>query len=145
MNYLRYALVFTFVAIGTGGLIAYLQGRVQSPLGSSAQVLVPAMIAALIEGQRFARKHRRKPAYKEAMNFMWIASGIAIVLNLGFSFLTASLLPEFAKLAIAAIFSAQFNVLMLIFAVGYLICNRFFLGIGAGNEMTLSKQPDENE
>jgi hypothetical protein len=143
MNYLRYVLVFTLTAMGTGVLLMYLQDKTQSPLGSSAQVLVPAMIAALIEGQRFARHHGRKPTYKEAMNFMWIASGIAMALNLAFSFLAASLLPEFAKLAIAPVFSAQFNVLMLIFAVGYLISNRFFLGIGAGNEITLSKRPDE--
>jgi len=145
MNYLRYALVFTFTAISTGILITFLQDKTQSSLGSSAQVLVPAMIAALIEGQRFARHHRRKPTYKEAMGFMWIASGIAIMLNLAFSFLVASLLPEFGKLAIAPIFSTQFNVLMLIFVVGYLIANRFFLGIGAGNQLTLSKQPDETE
>ncbi len=145
MNYLRYTLVFTGIAIGTGVLLSFLQDKTQSTLGSSAQILVPAMIAALIEGQRFARTHQRKPDYKEAMKFMWVASGIAIALNLGLSFLAASLLPEFGKLAIAPIFSTQFNVLMLIFAVGYLISNRLFLGIGAGNELNLSRRSDKSE
>ena len=75
----------------------------------------------------------------------WIATGTALVLNVALSFLAAGMLPEFGKLAIAPVFSQQFNVLLGLYAAGYFICNRFFLGIGAANQLAMMRSRGEIE
>ena len=55
----------------------------------------------------------------------------------------ADVAPKFAKLAIAAPGSQQFVTLLLMYAGGYLLANRFFFGIGAGNTMSREKAREE--
>ena len=145
MSLIRYSLVFLGVAIGASTLIALLNTTTESTLGSSAQLMVPAMIAALIEGQQFAKAEKRKPGTGEAWRFAWIATAIAVGLNVALAFLASGLMPEFGRLAIAAPLSQQFNILLALYAGGYLICNRFFLGLGAGNQLSLMRSRGEIE
>ena len=145
MTLWRYALVFLAVAIGASLAVQALQGRVAGVVGSSAQLMVPAMIAALIEGQQFSRRHGRKPVSREIWGFTWAATGVAVVLNLGLSFGGQGYFPEFEKLAIAQVFSKQFMILLGLYAGGYLLCNRFFAGLGAGNQLSLMKDRDGTE
>ncbi len=134
MIYLRYAVIFVVAAIGAGLVVRLLDGRV-SELGSSAQLIVPAMIAALIEGQRYAKAHGARPDRATIWNFTWIATALATALNLCLAYLAGGFLPEFGKLAIATFGSQQFLVLLGIYAGAYLICNRFFIGIGVSTEL----------
>ncbi|WP_397544185.1 ABZJ_00895 family protein [Roseovarius salis] len=136
---IRYALVFLGVAIGASVLVSLLNATVDSALGSSAQLMVPAMIAAVIEGQQFAKREKRKPKGAAAWNFTWVATIIAIGLNLLLAYAGGRLVPEFAKLAIAPAGSRQFLILLALYAGGYLVCNRLFLGIGAGNQLSLMR------
>lgn len=145
MNYIRYGIIFVGIATVTSVIVALLNTTMASTLGSSAQIVVPAMIAALIEGQQFAKRQKRKPATGEAWNFTWIATLIAAGLNVGLAFLGPAVVPEFAKLAIAAPLSQQFNILLAIYAGGYLICNRFFLSIGASNQLSAMRSRGEIE
>lgn len=145
MNYLRYALTFTVIALGAAMMITALNTATDNVLGSSAQLMVPAMIAALIEGQQFARRQKRKPVSGEIWGFTWIATLIAVGLNLGIAFGAGRIAPEFAKLAIATLLSQQFNILLGLYAGGYFICNRFFVGIGAGNQLSLMRSRGEIE
>ncbi|SLN58658.1 hypothetical protein PEL8287_03149 [Roseovarius litorisediminis] len=145
MNYPRYTIVFLVVAIGAALLITFVNTTLQSALGSSAQVLVPAMIGALIEGQRFARTSGRKATTAEAWRFTWIATIIALALNILLAFVGPAVVPEFAKLAIAPVMSMQFNVVLAIYAVGYLISNRFFLGIGISTELSAAARRNDTK
>lgn len=139
MSFPRYMAVFLAVAFGVGVLVRYLNATTDSALGSSAQLMVPAMIAALVEGQRFTRRKERKPSPREAWSFAWVATGLAVVMNVGLAHAAPAILPEFGKLAVAPLFSRQFNILLALYAGGYLICNRLFLGIGAGNQLGLMR------
>ncbi len=134
MSYLRYALVFLAVAFGAGLVVRLLEGRV-SELGSSTQLIVPAMIAALVEGHRHARTRSQRPTRAEMWGFVWIATALATGLNLALGYLAGGLLPEFGKLTIAAFASQQFLILLGIYAGAYLISNRFFFGIGVSTEL----------
>jgi len=145
MNYLRYTGVFLAVAIGAGILVSVLNATMDSVLGSSAQLMVPAMIAALVEGQHHAKRCKARPVVGEAWNFTWIATAIAIGLNVALAYLAAPLLPVFGRLAIAPFPSQQFIVLLGLYGAGYLICNRLFLGIGAGNQLSLMRSRGEVE
>jgi len=134
MNHTRYAIVFLGVAVGVALIVAAINNSGQTTLGSQAQLMVPAMIAALVEGQCFVRAKNRKPTSAERWGFVWIATAICVVLNVALSYFAGSLLPVFAKLAIAPLFSQQFNVLIGIYAGAYLICNWFFVAIGVSTE-----------
>ncbi len=142
---IRYALVFLAVAVGVGLLVGFLNARMDSTLGSSAQLMVPAMIAAVIEGQQFARRTKRKPSSREAWNFAWVAMLVATALNVALAYGGGAALPEFARLAIAPVLSKQFLILLGLYAGGYLLCNRFFLSIAAGNQLSLMRGRGEIE
>ncbi|RKF14684.1 hypothetical protein D6850_07305 [Roseovarius spongiae] len=135
MIYARYALVFVAVAIGAGLAVRLLEGRVSGLGSSAAQLIVPAMIAALVEGQRGARVARARPDRGQFWNFAWIATGVATALNLALAYGAGGLLPEFGKLAIAPFGSRQFAILLGLYAGAYLICNRFFFGLGVSTEL----------
>ena len=143
MNYLRYAIVFLAVALGAALAIRLLEAQFNTALGSAAHLMVPAMIGALVEGQQHARVHKAKPASAPMWRFAWIATGIAVVLNVGLAFGAGRFAPEFGKLAIAPFGSRQFGLLLALYAGGYLICNRLFLGIGAGNQLSLMRSRGE--
>jgi len=145
VSLIRYALVFLAVAVGVALLVGFLNTQVDSALGSSAQLMVPAMIAAVIEGQQFARREKRKPGGAEAWNFAWIATVIAVALNVALAYGAGRWLPEFGKLAVTEPGSRQFLLLLGLYAGGYLICNRFFLGIAAGNQVSLMRGRGEIE
>ena len=143
--FIRYAVVFLAVGIGASFAVTALQARFDSVVGSSAQLMVPAMIAALVEGQQFARAHGRKPDSREIWRFTWIATAIAVGLNVAMAFGGQGYLPEFEKLAVAPVFSKQFMILLGLYAGGYLLCNRFFAGLGVGNQLSLMKDRDGAE
>lgn len=145
MIYLRYAIVFLSVALGAAVLIAVLNTQSDIVLGSSAQLMVPAMIAALIEGQQHARQHKACAGTAWVWNFTWVATLIAVALNVVLAYGAASIVPEFGKLAIAAPLGQQFLVLLGLYAGGYLICNRLFFGIGQGNQLALMRSRGEIE
>ncbi|UXX84490.1 ABZJ_00895 family protein [Roseovarius pelagicus] len=141
MIYLRYSLVFLAVALGAGVVVRLLEGRV-SELGASTQLIVPAMVAALIEGHRYARTHRQRVPRAELWGFVWIATALATALNLALAYLAGGLLPEFGKLTIASFGSQQFLILLGIYTGAYLISNRFFYGIGTSTELGRQAQKD---
>lgn len=136
MSYPRYVGVFLAVAIGVALCVMLLNSGAGTQLGSSAQLLVPAMIAAVIEGRNFARANARKPGTGEAWNFALMATVLAVMLNLLLSYAATRLMPEFAKLTIAPFASQQFVMLLGLYGLGYLLSNRFFVGLGASNELT---------
>ena len=142
---IRYGVVFVVFAIGTAQLIELLNTSVDPRFGSPAQLMVPAMIAAVVEGNLFASANRRKPLSSEAWGFAWLSTGVATLLNVGLAYYGASLAPEFGKLAIAPFPSKQFIILLGLYAGGYLICNRFFLSIGAGNKLSIMRSRGEIE
>ncbi|SLN22877.1 hypothetical protein ROA7450_00883 [Roseovarius albus] len=145
MIWLRYAGVFLAAALGTGLIVSMLNQNMSGQLGSAAQLMVPAMIAALVEGQNWAKKRKAKPNSSQVWGFAWIGAAIATGLNVVLAYGAGALLPEFAKLAIAPALSQQFIILLGIYAGGYLICNWFFYRLGAGNQLTLMQDRDKSK
>lgn len=139
MIWLRYSLVFLAVAVGVSQLVEWVNVQHNQALGSAAQIIVPAMIAALIEGQQIAKSAKIVPRGPEAWRFAIPATGVAISLNVALAYSGPPVAPEFAKLAIAPVLSKQFMILLGLYGVGYLLSNRFFYGLGAGNQLSLMR------
>lgn len=142
MNYPRYAGIFVGMAISVALIVLALNTWLNAGLGSSAQLLAPAMVAALIEGRGFVRDEGRAPNPAEAWNFALLGTGLAVLLNVALSYAMSALMPEFAKLTIAPVGSGQFLLLLSLYALGYLLSNRFFLGLGARNELAAKARRD---
>ncbi|MCR9146955.1 MAG: ABZJ_00895 family protein [Rhodobacteraceae bacterium] len=143
MVWLRYSLVFLSVAVGVSQIVIWLDRDPGAAFGSAAQIMVPAMIAALVEGGQVAKRRKAPLASSRAWAFAGVAAGIATVLNLLLAFAGPRVAPEFAKLAIAPVSSGQFWVLLAVYAGGYVIANRFFYGLGANNQLRLMRQRGE--
>lgn len=143
MVWLRYSFVFLAVAVGVSQIVIWLDREPGLAFASAVQVMVPAMIAALFEGGQVAKRDRAHPGATRAWAFAGVAAGIATVLNLMLSFAGPLVAPEFAKLAIAPVTSSQFWLLLVIYAGGYFIANRFFYGLGASNQLTLMRNRGE--
>ena len=142
---LRFGAMFVMIALGVAILVQLLNTAVNSVIGNAAQLMVPAMIPALIEGSVFAKSKKRRLTRKEAWAFAWPAMAIATALNVAIAYLAGGIAPEFGKLAIAPFLSQQFLVLLGIYALGYLICSRFFLGIGVNNQLSAMRSKGEIE
>lgn len=145
MIWARYAIVFLCVAIGVAQLVLWLNATQDMALGSAAQLMVPAMIAALVEGQQEARTRKTHPGGKAAWRFAFVATGVAVMMNIGLAFAGPDVAPEFAKLSIAPVQSQQFWMLLGLYALGYVLCNRFFYTLGISNKLTLMRGRDEAE
>jgi hypothetical protein len=142
---LRYAAVFVVVALGVGWAASQVSAGQAEGVAASIQLMVPAMIAALIEGGMFAKRHTRRHRFGEAWGFALATTVIATGLNLAIAYGAAGIAPEFGKLAIAPAMSQQFLTLLGIYALGYLLCNRFFFGLGVGNQLNLIARHDSDE
>ena len=142
---LRYAAVFVAVALGVGWAAAQVSGGAVEGVAASIQLMVPAVIAALIEGGLFAKRHTRRHRFGEAWGFALATTVIATGLNLAIAYGAAGIAPEFGKLAIAPTMSQQFITLLGVYALGYLLCNRFFFGLGVGNQLNLIARQNRDE
>lgn len=145
MIWARYSLVFLAVAVGVSQVVIWLDREPGLAFGSALQVMVPAMIAALVEGGQVAERERAHPGSRRAWGFAATAAGIATALNLLLAFAGPQVAPEFAKLAIAPVRSSQFWLLLAIYAGGYLLANRFFYGLGAGNQASRLRRRGDAE
>lgn len=134
MNYLRYAGIFLGIAVLSALIVLALNTWADAQLGSSGQLLAPAMIAALLEGRSFVREEGRAPNPAEAWNFALLATALAAVLNVALSYVGTQVIPAASAQSIAPASSRAFWIMFGVHLLVYLLSNRFFLGLGARNE-----------
>ncbi|WP_071674568.1 ABZJ_00895 family protein [Nioella nitratireducens] len=128
----RYLLIFGGAMIVLFVLTLAGQALFGINLGSAAIPLIPAMAAAAVEGQRYAREHREDPvgmvAWQAALKMSFIALGLNI-LQLGLMMLvqpaTYTVMMQNPLPSI--------GILALYFGLWVLV-NRFFYRIGLRNE-----------
>ena len=146
MNYLRYGIVFVVTALGVGVLLKFASAAfAASSLGSTMQVIVPGLIGAVVEGQQYAKANKARPSNAAAWKFAWIGAGVATLLNIALAYGAGGFLPEFGKLAIVSPASKQFLLLIVIYSSAYLIGNRLFVVLGAGNQLSLMASREERK
>ena len=136
MNYLRYTGVFLGIAVLSALVVLALNTWANAQLGSSGQLLAPAMIAALLEGRAFVRNESRAPNPSEAWNFALLATALAVALNVALSYAGSQLIPAASAQSIAPVGTRAFWMLLGAHTLVYLLSNRFFLGLGVRNEET---------
>ncbi|MEI4194536.1 ABZJ_00895 family protein [Roseovarius sp. E0-M6] len=138
---LRYALIFLATALGVGFVVGAMGSEGSTGIMVTLHLMVPAMIAALIEGMQAARARGAVPPRTALWRFAVVATVVAVALALGVGHLAGGIAPAFAGLAMVE--SGDAARLIAICAGGYLLCNRFLYGLGAANHLnTMRKRGD---
>ncbi|QYX58274.1 ABZJ_00895 family protein [Roseovarius sp. SCSIO 43702] len=137
---LRYALVFLAAALVIGLSVRAMGSEVVG-LMVTLHLMVPAMIAALVEGRQAARILGAVPPRAALWRFALVASVIALALALSLGHLAGRAAPAFATL----VGSPDAARLLAGCIIGYLLCNRFLFALGAKNHLDRMKQDGEGE
>ncbi|WP_406721254.1 ABZJ_00895 family protein [Thioclava litoralis] len=132
MNYLRYLACFVGVSVLASVLLAVLR-TAGVPLSGAAFGAVPILVAAMVEGQGFARKYQRSPRAGEAWGFALKAFVLVALVELGLGTLAWFFLPG----AQAGVSAGQLPLfLAIIFGLTFLLVvliSRFFYSTSAKN------------
>ncbi len=122
----RYALWFAGTSLIVVAIVIGVQVGFGIRLGSAFVPILPAMVAAMVEGSRYA-KSTRTPLKSPWMDALRL-SAIALAINF---FLVAATL---AAAPMAAVGISGIAILMAVYFVFWFITNRVFLAMGARNE-----------
>jgi len=117
----------------------------EGALGPVLQVMVPAMVAALIEGQAFVRKNGALPGSGRKWVFAGIATVLGCFLALGLAHAPPTVAPVFSKMSMVLPGASHSVVVLGFYVGGYLLVNRIFYGLGAGNTMSRIKAREDTK
>ncbi len=131
----RHGVVFPATAISVNYVVRRLQARIDGSPGSPAQGVVPAMIAALLEGNHLARR-RRKPDPREARRFARDGAEPASFPNLAPARLGSALVPKFARPAAQPSITGHVLALPGLHAGAHPICDRLLPGFGVNHRLS---------
>jgi hypothetical protein len=135
MNYIRYAGIVIALTVGLPIVLGLLRQVTGINLSSSATSIIPAMCAAMIEGQKFARKFLRLPTRAETISFVAVATLIAAGFQLLFTATVITNVPGYEHL-LQTPPSMRLVIGMLIFVgIVIAICNLVFLRMGCKNQL----------
>ncbi|WP_157033246.1 ABZJ_00895 family protein [Loktanella sp. S4079] len=135
MNYKRYTAIIIGVTIGLPILLGMLRQLTGLNLSTGFTAIAPALVAALVEGQQFAKTHNRVPTGSETKSFVGFATLISAGFLILFSAAIITNVPGFGELletppAAWLIFSVLGFVVAMI-----ALCNFAFLRMGAKNQL----------
>ncbi|MCB1399283.1 MAG: ABZJ_00895 family protein [Rhodobacteraceae bacterium] len=124
MNYLRYTIILIAATLGLA-VLGYLL-----PVGGSWTGIVPVMIAALVEGHKYAEQRGMLPPGAERRRFAMIATainiGMAAVYIAGMSMIDPGIAAVFSGGASGLVLGVLLVILLLVYALSW-----FFVQSGA--------------
>ncbi|MDJ0821490.1 MAG: ABZJ_00895 family protein [Paracoccaceae bacterium] len=141
MNLLRYTGIYVLTGTTLMVLSVFLERAVGIALSSMISMIVPPLVAALLEGKRIARVTMAPISNGEAWRAALAATAVVAVLNVVFLGVWM-LLPQVSH----AMRGAELSSLGLLFAVllgVVLLINRIFLTMGSSQEMKLIARQSE--
>jgi hypothetical protein len=145
MNYMRYAGIVIALTIGVPIVLGLLRLATGISLSSSATMIIPAICAAMIEGQKFAKQFLRLPTRGESGSFVVIATLIAVGFQALFMATIITNLPGYDHL-LQTPPSMGLVIGVLIFVIIVIaICNLVFLRMGSKNQLKALDASDQSK
>ncbi len=137
IGYFRFSAWFLGLTIGLPLLFMAIAYFSSFDLSSSASTVIPMMIASLQEGTHFARAEHRRPEGREAWGIAVRLTGVAMAITIVLTAILFLIQPElFAVLGFPGLV-----IILLVFALLFVVLGRLFLGLGARSHMkALEKQ-----
>ncbi len=136
VNLKRYAMYYVAVLVAAAIIIGLLRQLASIDLATSFIPIVPAMVAAMVEGHKLSREGAEYPAGKAA----WIAAAQMTGVALGFNALLGLLV--FGALSGAGIQMSSIVIFLgflALYCVFWLVTNRIFLTQGYRNAAAARK------
>ncbi|MCO6384977.1 ABZJ_00895 family protein [Oceanicola sp. 502str15] len=131
INLLRYAGVYIAAAVALAALLWALEAFLGVSAPSGLSTALPPMLAALIEGQAYARTTRAPlpggEAWAGALRMTLVVAAINAVVLLG----VLLVMPELREPQLLGIVAVVFVVLLGV----VFLANRFFFGMGAKSQL----------
>ncbi|TNJ41159.1 ABZJ_00895 family protein [Phaeobacter sp. B1627] len=131
MNLRRFTLVYLALILAMMVLVVLVQAVTGFDIANAGMAIIPAMGAAMIEGQKFARREGRQPESAQ----MWRFARQSVVIILGLSMVAVMLFSVTAP-EIKMLLSQQYGGALLLGALLFqvavsFILVRHFVGLGA--------------
>ena len=134
---LRYLLVFVGLTIGIPVLFAVLKSLFGLDLGSGGASIIPVMIAAMVEGQGFAKIEKRRPENKEAWNISLRLAGLGLIPTFIISAIFFAATPSLHVYATNLLFTIG---LIAIVGAVFVLLSRIFFSLGAKGVVRASEK-----
>ncbi|MEM9350669.1 MAG: ABZJ_00895 family protein [Pseudomonadota bacterium] len=127
INLARYALWFAGASLLVMVLVLIVQRISGIQFPSAFAPVIPAMIAATVEGSKYAKETR------ESIPQPWLSAAAMTVLSILITavLLLGALMPSMGERTIQL---GSFSTVFAIYILFWLLCNRIFLAMGARNE-----------
>ncbi|MEO0676827.1 MAG: ABZJ_00895 family protein [Pseudomonadota bacterium] len=127
VNLTRYALWYTGGSLVVLTFVLIFQQAFGVMLGSAFVPILPAMVAAMVEGSKWAKENSEPvPApWKDALGMTGVAVGVTAFLIIATSLSTMNMGLEGLRVMV---------LLMVVYSAFWIITNRLFLAMGARNE-----------
>lgn len=138
-NYIRYALVFTAASLIVP-LVPYLIAAAGIDLYSSFFGIIPVLIAAMVEGDRYAAEKNERPTSNKAWRFALKATLICVIVSLVMTLINYGYIFYVYELSldnmdtIIELLTIALTMLIVTTIVSY-FCNRIFYAMAAGNRI----------
>ena len=131
MNIRRYALVFIGTSLGLWALTMLALLVFEFDISNGGMVILPPLVAAMIEGHRFARSNGRLPEKLEMWKFARLAALVVMAVTMVFTVIMTFFVPELRELMAQRMGAGVLLALVVLQALIAFLVTRFFLGFGA--------------
>ncbi|MGH1415984.1 MAG: ABZJ_00895 family protein [Pelagimonas sp.] len=134
INLIRYTVIYVLAITGLMAISFALQVFTNIEMPTGVSTVLPVMMAAMLEGQRYARETKQPIEPNDAWKAALAATGVVIVVSILLVAVFFVFVPGFAGL-FAALGSVGLLIVLTISLVIVLLANRFALTMGAKNEL----------
>jgi F0F1-type ATP synthase assembly protein I len=131
MNITRYVIVFVGVSVGLWFLSLLVLQIFDFDISNGGMVILPPLFAAMIEGNRFARRLGRLPESGEMWKFARTAALIVLAITMIFSVVMTFVIPQLRAMMAQPMGAGLLLGAVVLQALLAFLVTRFFLGLGA--------------
>jgi hypothetical protein len=131
MNITRYTVVFLGVSVGLWFLTLLVSQLFDFDLSNGGMVLLPPLVAAMIEGNKYARQTRKLPESGQMWRFARTAAMVVLAITMIFTAVLTFVVPQLQAMMAQPMGAGMLMGAVLLQALIPFLTTRFFLGLGA--------------
>lgn len=145
MNLRRFTIVYAASALALIAVVSTVQIFLGFRIANGGMSIIPGIVAAMIEGQRYARESRALPEAAAMWRFARAAAlvilGVSLILIVGLSLI----MPQLRQMMSDPMGASVLFAGSLLQAALGLVLVRFFVGMGAKSQLTAIRKQEERE
>jgi len=131
MNIRRYTVVFIGVSLGLWLLQLLVMLVFKFDISNGGMIVIPPLVAAAIEGNRYSRATGQLPESSEMWKFARLAALVVLAVTMVFTVIMSFAVPDLRALMSQRMGAGILMGMVLLQAVIAFLATRFFLGVGA--------------